>query len=279
MKLIRKAVIPAAGLGTRMLPTTKVIPKEMLNVGRKPMIQYSVEEAVAAGIREICIVINKSKTLIQEYFSETEAKLRSFREIRNLDKLVSSCKIVFIHQPEPTGLAEAIMRSKDFVGTEPFATMLPDYIYLSREPAIAQLFPAYERCGKNVVGLMKIKREEAYRFGNCGIIRYRQIKGKVFEITKLKGRAPPSSGIGKQMVRSSPRYIFNPEVFDYIAQLKPSIRGEFDDVPIIRKLIENNELVGRILKGRIYDVGNFDGYLAANRYLSTWKPPVSRTPK
>jgi UTP--glucose-1-phosphate uridylyltransferase len=263
MGYISKAIIPAAGLGTRMLPITKAVPKEMLPVGLKPMIQYAVEEALRGGIREVCIIINPKKRVIQEYFCENPEEIESLREIYR------SLHLIFLDQLEPKGLADAVSLARDFVQDQPFALILPDNIFFSATPAIQQLIPIYQQWQRDVIGLIEISPSEAPNFGNCGRIDYRIVRDKLVEIEKVhdKGPGPFSLGPGLSALRCFPRAIYSPDYFYYIEQCRPHCLGELDDVPVLQRLVKEKGLLGYLLEGKGFDVGNYSGYMAANSYL------------
>lgn len=247
------AVIPAAGLGTRMLPISKSIPKEMLPVGTKPMIQYSVEEAVAAGIKRICIIINERKAIIRDYFQG----------------LSSSAELTFIYQPEPKGVADAMYLAKDFIGGQPFALLLPDNIFFTSVPAIAQVATCFEEYKKDITACVWVTRKSAPLFGNCGRIDYEVVRKSVLKITRLDDKRPGyfSMGWRMKMLREVPRRIFLPHVFEYIDRLRQGARGELDDVPVFQEMVSKGLVLGCILEGKAFDLGNPNGYRAANSYM------------
>lgn len=264
------AVIPAAGLGTRMLPITKSVPKEMLPVGTKPMIQYSVEEAIKAGIKRICLIINERKEIIRDYFlGKSTEKLKGRSEIEALDNLSKSAELTFIYQHEPKGVADAIYKAKEFVGEDPFALLLPDNVFFSSTPAIAQLFPIFDEYKMDVTACIKITQTNASLFGNCGRIDYELMREGLFKITGLDDKKKGLFSLGKSdsAVREVPRRIFTPHVFDYIERLKKGIHGEFDDVPLFQYMVRKGEILGVLLDGEAFDLGNPNGYRAANSYL------------
>ncbi len=265
------AVIPAAGLGTRMLPITKSVPKEMLPVGTKPMIQYSVEEAIAAGIRKICIIINDRKSIIRDYFlGAADSLLNGDPRVEELKGLVSSAELTFIYQPEPKGVADAMYLAKDFVGGQPFALLLPDNIFFSSVPAIAQVTACFEEYKKDITACIWVTRKSASLFGNCGRIDYEAIRDNVLKITRLDDKSPGyfSMGWRTKVTREVPRRIFLPHVFEYIDRLRQDIRGELDDVPVFQEMVSRGLVFGCILEGKAFDLGNPNGYRAANSYVA-----------
>lgn len=270
------AVIPAAGLGTRMLPITKSIPKEMLPVGTKPMIQYSVEEAITAGIKRICIIINEKKTVIRDYFlGKVDGYLKGAPQIENLNSLATSVELDFIYQSEPKGVADAINQAKAFVGEDPFALLLPDNIFFSSVPATAQLQAAFNKYGKDITACIRVTHVNAHLFGNCGRIDYKPIEEGIFKITKLwDKRKGLFSMDGRDLViREVPRRIFLPHIFEYIERLRKNTKAELDDVPVFQTMIEEGKVLGLLLEGEAFDLGNPNGYRAANSYLATAQLP------
>ncbi len=266
---VKKAVIPAAGLGTRLLPVTKSVPKEMFPIRTNPMIQFSVEEAVECGIDVICIVINKRKEVIREYFTSwDERKFASGKEKRleKLRKTVESCKINFLYQEEPLGCGDAILITRDFVGTEPFALLMPDNISFHKgRPPLSRIVEVFEKHKKDTIGLIEIKEQEAKTFGNVGRIDYerkndiyliKRIYSKGEGYFRLKGKGSVIRTVGKAVVL--------PHFFYYIERVKESIEGgELDDVPAWQLLVKEKEVLGVLLKERIFDVGNPMGYVSA----------------
>jgi len=267
--ILEKAVIPAAGRGSRMLPVTKCVPKELLPVAGKPMIQFCVEEAVRSGIKKVCIVISRRKELIRNHFSgSVTGKVRENSKVKELIKLVSSVRLCFIYQPEPSGLAEAIYRTKDFVNNEPFALLLPDNIFFSSQPALAQLLPIFEKYRRDVVGLIRVSEKSAPLFGNSGRIGCKRIKKGLFKIIKFYDKKSGVFPVQKsgQELKSFSRCILTPRIFKYIEYVRKNVTGELDDVPVFQEMLKKNEMLGYLLRGRGFDTGNPAGYQAANQF-------------
>ena len=257
---VTKAVIPAAGLGTRLRPITHLIPKELLPVGPKPMIQYALEEALAGGIEEACVVINPQKGLIREYLSKKN---------RELQKVLSSLRITFIEQPQPRGLAEAIWRAKGFVGGENFALLLPDNICFMNQNPIEVLRGVYQSQHCDVTGLMWVySPEDARGFGNCGRADLEKIENGLFRITKINNKERGNFQLkGKKPERRTlARSIFGPHIFEYIERLLETRIGELDDVPVLQAMLKDRPMVGKLMDGKVFDVGNLTGYLQAQAY-------------
>lgn len=245
--MVKKAIIPAAGLGTRMAELTQGSPKEMLPIGGKPMIHYSVQEALRAGIHEILIVLNKEKKELEDYL-----------HTQGLDT-----SLTFIYQPEPCGLADAVYRCKDNLQGQPFAVLLPDALFFSDIPAIAQVGHAFEKYGKNCIGCITVTDVTARLFGNCGRIeQHASLDETVIEIAGLQGKEPGEfSTLGEsEVLRTFPRYVYSPDIFEYIDRLRSEMERELDDVPVLQQMAREGELLGVVLEGEGYDVGNPRGY-------------------
>ena len=260
-----------AGEGTRMRPLTHAIPKELLPVGYKPMFQYALEEAIEVGVKDVCVIVNeKKKTAIHDYIlgSVSEKQIKS-RYCIELKKLVLSCNLTFICQPEPRGLADALYRCKGFVSNKPFIIALPDNVFFSSTPSLKQMLPAFYKYQKGVLGLIKVSAREAKRFGNCGKVSCTRKSRNVYQLNKLYSRKPGAFLVkkGEVAIRMFSRQILLPDYFDYIERVKDKGRKEQDDVPVLQQMIRKKELLGCVLKGKGFDVGNWKGYFAANKFL------------
>ena len=267
--MIRKAVIPAAGRGTRLLPATKNIPKELLPIAGKPMIHLCIEEAVAAGIEEVCIILNPRKTLVKDYFSDWSTPSdREPKALRDIRQLLRRCRLKFAWQPRPRGLADAIDRARDFVGTEPFALMLPDNLVFSSLPVITQLEETLNRYGEDTIAVVRVPPPRVPLFSLSGKIDYERLDARAVRIKrfypKRRGYYEP---VGKgPLVRTVARALLLPHFFDYVDTVRKRIKGELDDGPVLREIIRTRGLVGRIIRGTVFDVGNPRGYTAANAW-------------
>lgn len=264
---VKKAVIPAAGLGTRMLPVTKSVPKEMLPVGTKPMIQFSVEEAAGCGIDEIYIVINKRKEVIRQYFTDWDEEIiGGGKELGMLKKTAVSCKINFLYQENPRGCGDAILAAKDFVGDEPFAILMPDNISFNDEtPPLARIIRTFEKHEKDTTGIVRIAGQEARAFGNTGRIDYEE-KDDVYRIKKIynKGEGNFMLSENEAIIKMVGRAVVLPHFFSYIEKVKQNIKGgDLDDVPAWQLLVKERDALGALLEEGIFDVGNPTGYMSA----------------
>lgn len=244
--------MPAAGKGTRLIPLTGRTSKEALPIGCKPMIEYSLEELGRAGIADVGIVLNKKKKDLRKYLAFLPLKLK-----KNL-------QISFMYQTEPLGLADALCRAKRFVGQEPFAVVLPDNIFFSKVPAIQQLVKPFQKYALSVIGLIRVSRAEAERFGNCGLVRGQLLEKGIWRLTALSDKGPGSLKIeGETALRTFGRSIFSPALFQHVEVVRPAAKGELDDVPVMQEMIKNGKLLGCLLDGKGFDAGNMPGYGAA----------------
>ena len=262
---VRKAVIPAAGHGTRMLPMTKVIPKELFPVGRKPMIQYAVEEAVASGIQEICIVIRKGKESLQDYFlAKNPSHPPHSKDFEALERLLKSCEVRFVTQERSLGLGDALLQARDFVGTGAFVMIVPDQLFYHAVPATLQLLQRW-RPGKKVwCGVIRIRKEESdYFVGARGVKREGVQDRHEFIIRQLYTEAETRELYRHQKyeIRGFGRTIFPCEIFDYLGMdyRNPSTR-EVDLLKTFEACAKSMVHQGIMLEGEPFDVGTLPGY-------------------
>lgn len=261
---IRKAVLPAAGLGTRFLPATKAQPKEMLPIVDKPVIQYLVEEAVASGIEEIVIITGSSKRAIEDHFDynfeleyllEKKGKkelLKKVQDVRNL------AKFVYIRQPMPRGDGDAILRARDVVGNEPFAVLFGDDLVDSKVPALKQLINVYEKTGSSVIGLNKVPMQDVDKYG---VIAPKSSDGKVHTIKSLVEKPNPKDAPSDLAIIG--KYIVTPEIFDALDKASESSDGEIRLIDGFRTLIHLQDIYGYELEGKRYDTGDTFGFIRA----------------
>ncbi|MFL0251717.1 UTP--glucose-1-phosphate uridylyltransferase GalU [Clostridium neuense] len=261
---VKKAIIPAAGLGTRFLPATKAQPKEMLPIVDKPTIQYIIEEAVASGIEEILIITGRNKRAIEDHFDksvELENELESHGK-ENLLKLVKDisnmAEIYYIRQKEPKGLGHAINCAKTFVGNEPFAVMLGDDVVDAQKPCLRQLIDCYDEYKTSILGVQKVEHKEVYKYG---VINGMHIDGNVYKVKDL---------VEKPKVEEAPsdiailgRYIITPEIFNILSNTKPGKGGEIQLTDALRTLMQSEAMYAYAFEGRRYDVGDKLGFLQA----------------
>ena len=262
---IRKAVFPAAGLGTRFLPATKASPKEMLPLVDKQLIQYGVEEAVASGIESILIITGRDKAAIEDHFDisfelehvlKERGKQEAFEQVRRISEIAN---ISYIRQKQALGLGHALYQAKDFVGDEPFAVILPDDVMDAETPALKQLIEVYEKYDAPVMATMQIAGEAISRFG---VIDAVEVESNVFKIRDVVEKPKFEDAPSDMAVIG--RYIFTPELFDAIAQTKPGAGGEIQVADAIRILLEKNRPYYAVkLDGVRHDAGDKLGFLIA----------------
>ena len=249
-----KAVIPAAGLGTRFLPATKAQPKEMLPVYDKPTIQYVIEESVNSGVDDILIVTGKGKRSIEDHFDrsfelehhlKTKGKEDFLKEIEYISELAD---IHFIRQKKQKGLGDAIYCAKKHVGDNPFVVMLGDTITKDKVPCTKQLIDIYEKYGKSVIALEEVPDEKVERYG---IIGGEEIEDSIYKIDKLVEKPPLSVAPSNLAIMG--RYVLTPDIFDHIENVEPGYGGEIQLTDALSKL---DEIYGQVFKGQSFDIGN-----------------------
>ena len=261
---ITKAVIPAAGLGTRFLPATKAQPKEMLPIVDKPTIQYIVEEAVKSGITDILIITGRSKRAIEDHFDrsiELEIELESKNKYEMLESVRAISEMVniqYVRQKMPKGLGHAILCAKSFVGNEPFAVLLGDDIVDSNKPCLKQLIDEYSEKGATVLGVQKIEKNNVNKYG---IVDGTEIESGVHKVNTL---------VEKPKVEESPsnvailgRYIISPSIFEILENTKPGAGGEIQLTDALKELAKIEDMIAYEFEGKRYDVGDKLGFLQA----------------
>ncbi|MDT8391189.1 MAG: UTP--glucose-1-phosphate uridylyltransferase GalU [Lentisphaeria bacterium] len=265
MNKVRKAVIPAAGFGTRFLPATKSQPKEMLPIVDTPTIHYVVEEAVAAGITDILLVIGKTKRAIEEYFDRNfeleqalEAKGRH-EDAEKLRAISSMANIHFVWQKEMNGLGDAIRHARQHVGNEPFAILLGDTTFDAEEPALCQLLRAYARYEAPVVALEQVPDEKVSRYG---IMKGNEVDDGLFLVEDFIEK--PSLAEAPSNLAIASRYIFTAEIFDYLATVERGKNNEIQLTDAMRMMVKNTAMYGLRINGARQDIGNKLDYLKAN---------------
>ncbi|MFZ2029811.1 MAG: UTP--glucose-1-phosphate uridylyltransferase GalU [Vitreimonas sp.] len=262
-KPLRKAVLPVAGLGTRVLPATKAIPKEMLPVFDRPAIQYVVDEALAAGIEHIVFVTGRNKSAIEDYFDrayELEDSLRLKGKTGLLQELESDLRpagsMSFVRQQSPLGLGHAVWCARDLIGDEPFAVMLPDMLMMAKPSCLAQMKSAYEKVGGNVIAVEPTDTPEQY-----GVIDPESRDGRLLKmkgmVEKPKREAAPSN------LFISGRYLLQPEIFDLLASQQAGAGGEIQLTDAMARLMQSQSFHALEYEGRTYDCGDKLGYLRA----------------
>lgn len=269
MTQVRKAVIPAAGFGTRFLPATKALPKEMLPIVDTPTLQYVVEEAVSSGVREILIILGKNKKCIEDHFDiavELEqlliktGKLDHLQQIRDIANMAH---VHYIRQKEMNGSANAVLEAEAFIGGEPFAVLFGDDLMYTKDvrdgrPALKQLIDAYETTGCTILGCQTVKREDADKYG---MIDPGAVKGRYTRINGIVEKPEPDKA--PSLLASMGRFVFTPEIFDIIKTLKPHDNGETYLTDAIEIIAKTSGAYAYDMEGERYDVGDKFGFVRA----------------
>ncbi|AOX17046.1 UTP--glucose-1-phosphate uridylyltransferase GalU [Kozakia baliensis] len=265
IKPLKKAVLPVAGLGTRFLPATKAMPKEMLPVVDRPLIQYAIDEARKAGIEEFCLITGRGKDSLIDYFDvafELETTLKERGKTAQLEALkptgIEAGSLVAVRQQEPLGLGHAIWCARSFIGDDPFAILLPDDIVKSEQGCISQLVEAYNQTGGNVVAVTEVPREQTNRYG---ILDVGKDDGKLVEVTGLVEKPDPKDAPSNLSVIG--RYILRPEVMTHLAKLERGAGGEVQLTDAMAKLIGHMPFHGLRYEGERFDCGDKVGFLEA----------------
>jgi UTP--glucose-1-phosphate uridylyltransferase len=262
MKKVRKAIIPAAGLGTRFLPATKAMPKEMLPIVDKPTIQYIVEEAIASGIEDIIIVTGKGKRAIEDHFDfapELEQNLLEKGKLELLDKVQYSTNLADIHyirQKEPKGLGHAVWCARNFIGDEPFAVLLGDDIVQSDTPCLRQLMDIYEETHSSVIGVQTVPDNETHRYG---IVEPAVQEGRRYQVNNFVEKPVPGTAPSNLAIMG--RYILTPEIFMFLDKQQAGAGGEIQLTDAIQKLNQIQRVFAYDFEGQRYDVGEKIGFV------------------
>lgn len=262
---IRKAVIPAAGLGTRVLPASKAIPKEMLPIVDKPAIQYIVEEAVRAGITDILIITNRGKTAIEDHFDhafELETVLAGKGRtdtVNELGAVASLANIFYIRQKETKGLGHAVLCAEKFIGDEPFAVLYGDDVIIGEDPAIGQLCRAYEAHGKGVVGIKEVTAEQIVKYSS---LKVEPIEDRIYHVTDMVEKPSPDKILSLYSILG--RCVLTPEIFDILRKTPNGAGNELQLTDAMKTMAQTGGMIGVDFTGTRYDMGNKFGILKAN---------------
>lgn len=261
---VRKAIIPAAGLGTRFLPATKAQPKEMLPIVDKPTLQYIIEEAVASGIEEVLVIIGRNKNSIQDHFDksvelelelESKGKLELLEEVRHISNMV---QIHYVRQIEPKGLGHAVLCAKSFIGNEPFAVLLGDDIVYAKKPCLGQMIEAYDEYKTSVLGVQEVPKTEVNKYG---IVDGKFIEDRIYKVKGLVEK--PNVDEAPSNIAILGRYIINPAIFGILENTKPGKNGEIQLTDALKELALREAMYAYTFEGRRYDVGDKQGFLEA----------------
>ena len=274
--MIKKAVIPAAGYGTRFLPVTKSQPKEMIPIVDTPVIQYVVEEAVASGITDILMIIGKGKRAIEEHFDrspvleESLIKKQNFEMLEKIRAVSNLADIHFVWQKEMNGLGDAILLAKHHVNNEPFAILLGDTMVKSENgPVTKQLIDVYEKYNRSVIALEKVKMEQVHKYG---IIDGELIAKNTYKAVNWIEKPEPDEAPSDLAIAS--RYIFTPEIFKYLERTKPGKNNEIQLTDAMIEMVKHHSMYGFNFTGKRYDIGNKMGFLKTNIEFGLQDPEI-----
>ena len=272
---VRKAVIPAAGLGTRVLPITKSMPKEMYPNVDKPAIQYIVEEAVRSGITDILVITNRGKEILEDHFDhsiELEERLEKSGKtemLRQVQDIASLANLYFIRQKETRGLGHAVSRARAFVGNEPFAVLYGDDVILGEDPACGQLCRAYEEYGLGVVGIKEVTPEQIGRYSS---LKVDSLRDNLYHVTDMIEKPAPDQVLSLFSILG--RCVLPPEIFDILDQTPPGAGGEIQLTDAMKVLAKTRGMMGVEYTGTRYDMGNKFGILQAIVEVALQHPQV-----
>lgn len=274
MKKVKKAIIPAAGLGTRFLPATKAMPKEMLPIVDKPTIQYIVEEAIESGIEDIIVVTGKGKRAIEDHFDiafELEQTLLEKGKLDILEKVrrSSNVEIHYIRQKEPKGLGHAVWCARNFIGDEPFAVLLGDDIVDAMVPCTRQLIEQYEKVGRSVIGVQAVSVEQTDRYG---IVDPQETMGRLYQVNRFVEKPPLGQAPSNLAIMG--RYVLTPEIFEYLGRQELGAGGEIQLTDAIQKLNIDHGVYAYDFEGIRYDVGEKLGFIMTTLEFALRNPDL-----
>ncbi|MCO7175213.1 UTP--glucose-1-phosphate uridylyltransferase [Sporolactobacillus kofuensis] len=265
--MIKKAIIPAAGFGTRSLPITKAIPKEMFPINNRPSIQYVVEEAVSAGIEQLLIIVSRSKNLIVDYFDHS-LELEMFLQKANKSSLMEKVKIpdiqiFYTRQPFAKGLGDAVRLGKDFVGDDPFAVLLPDDLIIGK--GIKDLIDVYDETHSHVIGLTEVETE---RLQNYGVIQGTLVRDGLYDLTNIIEKPKQNAPSNLAVIG---RYLFTPEIMAALDKVAPDRSGEIQLTDGIKRVMDKDKCYGKIISGQRFDIGSEADYIAMQMMIFNQK--------
>ena len=265
MHKVKKAIIPAAGLGTRFLPATKSLPKEMFTIIDTPTIQYIVEEAVKSGIEEICIITNSTKHIMENHFDynfELETRLKERGEIEKYEeirKIPNMCKIFYVRQLEPKGLGHAILCAKEFINNEPFAVLLGDDLMVNEKPVLKQLIEKFNETNYSILGVQTVPKKDVCKYGN--ITPNSDIINRTVEVKDLVEK--PKIEEAKSQLAVLGRYVLTPTIFKYLETQEKGKGNEIQLTDAIRRMLAEEKVYAYDFEGIRYDIGDKFGYVKA----------------
>ena len=274
--MVKKAVIPAAGLGTRVLPASKACPKEMLNIVDKPAIQYIVEEAVRAGITDILIITNRGKGIIEDHFDhavelEATLKAKGGREdmLKELGDIASMANIFFLRQKVTKGLGHAVLQARSFIGNDPFAVLYGDDVIIGEDPAISQLCRAYDKYGKGVVGVNKVSPEA---IGKYSSLKVDPLEDRIFKVTDMVEKPTPDKVLSLYSILG--RCVLEPEIFDILERTPLGAGGELQLTDAMKTTAREKSMIAVEITGKRYDMGNKLGIMQAGCEVALKHPEI-----
>ena len=274
--MVKKAVIPAAGLGTRVLPASNACPKEMLNIVDKPAIQYIVEEAVRAGITDILIITNRGKGIIEDHFDhavelEAALKAKGGREdmLKELGDIASMANIFFLRQKVTKGLGHAVLQARSFIGNDPFAVLYGDDVIIGEDPAISQLCRAYDKYGKGVVGVNKVSPEA---IGKYSSLKVDPLEDRIFKVTDMVEKPTPDKVLSLYSILG--RCVLEPEIFDILERTPLGAGGELQLTDAMKTTAREKSMIAVEFTGKRYDMGNKLGIMQAGCEVALNHPEI-----
>lgn len=280
-KPVRKVVIPVAGYGTRFLPATKAMPKEMLPIIDKPVIQYVVEEAVASGITDIILVTSHAKRAVEDHFDESQllemwlrnqGKKESLDEIRRISKMAN---FIYVRQKGPYGNATPVLNAAHLIGDEPFAVVFGDDVYTGKTPRLQQMIDVFDKYQDPVLGVIKVDRSETKRYGV--IDPAAQVEKRVYQCKDVIEKPIPAEA--PSCLAANAGYILTPDIFDEIRRLKPPKGGEYVMLDAIKRLMKKRPIYAREIEGEYHDTGSKIGWLRANIQMALERPDLAKDMK
>ncbi|WP_286934537.1 MULTISPECIES: UTP--glucose-1-phosphate uridylyltransferase GalU [Aminobacterium] len=274
---VRKCLFPVAGLGTRFLPATKDIPKEMLPLVDRPIISFGVEEAVAAGCTDVVLITSRSKRSLEDYFDRTWELEKILEERGKMDmlrlvrKIPEMARVVYTRQPEPLGLGHAVLCGEPFCGREYFGVILPDDVMVAQPSVLSQLIAVHEKWGGSVIALEEVPSEETARYG---VVQAEKVSEGLFKIHDLVEKPSPEKAPSNLAIMG--RYILAPEIFSILKNTKPGAGGEIQLTDALRQLAKEQQLWGVVYKGQRLDCGTQKGWLKANVEMALKDPDLRK---
>jgi UTP--glucose-1-phosphate uridylyltransferase len=270
---IKKAIIPAAGLGSRVRSISKNLPKEMLFVGTKPMIQHAVEMHAGSGVEQIAVILHPEKEMIRDFLEgKPLPHLTHDSRDKTFYNLLAGLSLQFFYQKERRGVVEAVLLARDFIDNEPFSLIMPDCLLFSDTPFIAQLIAQTPPQVTGVIGFIMLEQERAHLFGNVGLLQVYPATGRLYRIVELSDKAAdPVKFSGAVHAKGFGGGIYTPDYFDYVQFAVRKHGSEVDDVPIHQEMAARSELFGVLLEGMAFDAGTPEGYHATHKFCTSGK--------